>query len=343
MKSEQPGPVEYVQGRVDALRRYLTTRVQPEQPREIAHEGDSVRITLRESRSNKWTEIVIGTARLCWLAVVGVALVAVLIVVLGVPLPERFLGMEIPRDVDPNSIDDPMFARILAAFLALGLLALIFEWIRSIKGWLHSIFGCDIIELETRDWRVTRNAGPFRATQAFDPAAGWIVTVGPSLRNSALAATLGRKAIVVTDFGTSAERTWIRDEIRKRFPPAVPNGALPAGYSSRSAEGGGAIVTRDGVRIFTKTSWHVAPNFFERRIHILGFRHTSRITDAAVQLTFDGPYSRSGKFRLELHEKAGRSIQLATTPVPIVDLLALCEFLGRETGWPLEVAAEAWE
>jgi hypothetical protein len=35
-----------------------------------------VRITLRESRFNQWMEIVIGTARLCWLSVAGVALVA---------------------------------------------------------------------------------------------------------------------------------------------------------------------------------------------------------------------------------------------------------------------------
>lgn len=332
MEPEQPLPraITYLQ---DLLTRFgRATPVVPEQPREITYDGDSVRIILRESRLAKLNQALFGTGRLCLWAVAALAFLSLLLSTLGL-LPERFRAIELSKGETGMAI-------ILSAFFAGLVLVSTLALVSVIRTWLRTLFGSDTIVIATTGWHVTRKVWPFRKTHTFDPAAGWTVTAGPQ---NVVGARCGRKLIVMSGFGKPGERIWIRDEIRMRFLLAAPSGALPEGYSSRAAEDGSVIVTRNGGRKLMKESWCIAPNYFGRRRDTFGVTRTLRITDATVRLNCFWDHSSTPIFRLQVHEKGGRTIIIEKSPNHIGDTLALGELLARETGWPLEVDPQARE
>lgn len=282
----------------------------PEQPREIEYEGDSVRITLRAP-----TGLAAVLEATQWLrpVIVWVLLFVILLGYFGL-FGEGFGGF------------GSGFFIVVAMFL---LWTLIVVWN------LRTRIGSDVIELTPGGWSATRRIGPFHKTRAFDPAAEWAVTVATGV----LAATRGRKIIVISTLGDVSEWIWIRDAIRMRFSPTTPRG-LPAGYSSRAAETGGLIISGDFGRLRAKTFLHVAPNFVEHRLGLFGLTTTSRITDAKLRLYFadaDENYHLRPMFFLETHEHGGRRVIVAMSSRVVGDTLALGELLARETGWPLEV------
>ncbi|HWW59812.1 MAG TPA: hypothetical protein VN181_00465 [Thermoanaerobaculia bacterium] len=205
---------------------------EPQQPAEVTYEGGAMQITLRNTGC--W-RIANAVFFLVWIGTwsYGELLsIKVLLATFGYPVTLPF----------PSPTEHLRPVEIVMAFFAVWLLGWTWMGIIAILQFLRVLFGRDVFELASGEWRVTRHIGPFGRTRAFAPSDGW----SPVFRSSAhyLAARRGATYKIVTRLGTIAERKWVRDEILRRFP-APKEGAMPAGYVARAAETGGIIVESD--------------------------------------------------------------------------------------------------
>src|SRR5215212_1304251 len=213
----------------------LQPQQEAQQPAEVTYEGGAMQITLRNPGC--WR---IANA-LFQLVFLGVWAYGEL---LSIKVPLALLGYRVTLPfplpagrLDPNEVVIAFFAVWIAGWTYLGIVGML--------QFLRALFGRDVIELASGEWRITRFIGPFSTTRTFTPSDGW----APVLRTSAhyLAARRGAKYKIVSRLGTIAERKWIREEILRRFPNPQ-EGTLPIGYSARAGENGGLIVTPDSSR-----------------------------------------------------------------------------------------------
>lgn len=213
----------------------LQPQQEPKQPADVTNEGGAMQITLRNPGCWRIANALFLLVCLGFWAYGEMLSIKVPLALLGYhvtlpfPLPEGRL--------DPNEVVVAFFAVWIAGWTYMG--------IAGTLRFLRALFGRDVIELASGEWRITRFIGPFSTTHTYAPSDGW----SPVLRTSAhyLAARRGAKYKIVTRLGTIAERKWIREEIVRRFPDAQ-EGTLPAGYSAHAGETGGLIVTPDSSR-----------------------------------------------------------------------------------------------
>ncbi len=213
----------------------LQPQQEPQQPAEVTYEGGAMQITLRNSGC--W-RVANAVFLLIWVSVwaYGEMLSAkLLLAFLGGPWTLPF----------PKPDGELQPKEIVIGFLVIWLLGWTGMGINAVLQFLRALFGRDVIELASGEWRVTRFIGPFGTTRTFLPSDGW----SPVFRTSShyLAARRGAKYKIVTRLGTIAERKWIRDEILRRFPQPQ-EGTVPSGYTTRVAETGGMIVTSEQSR-----------------------------------------------------------------------------------------------
>jgi len=208
----------------------LQPQQEPKQPAEVTQEGGAIQITLRNSGC--W-RVANTFFLLIWLGVWGYGELISLKALLG------WLGYPVQLPF-PLFVENLQPKEIVIAFLSVWLAGWTWAGVAAMLQLLRALFGRDVIELASGEWRATQYIGPVGTTRTFSPSDGW----APVLRTSShyLAARRGAKYKILSRLGTIAERKWVRDEILRRFP-APQEGALPAGYTSRAGEMGGQILT----------------------------------------------------------------------------------------------------
>jgi hypothetical protein len=208
----------------------------PEQPRELSYEGDTLRVVLRLAGCARYAGAVF---MFVWLVpwAFGEAFAANALL--------AFMGSSarIPIAIATSSFPVQTVSIAIASFFLVWLTFWTWGGLAAISEVLRLLFGSDTIEVTPARWSVARSYGLFVRRRSFQRDDGWSADI--RRRDRALIARRGSRTRMLSPLGTPGERVWIANEIVRRFgAPVIDLRELPNDYESVHGVDGSVLIQR---------------------------------------------------------------------------------------------------
>ncbi len=165
-------------------------------------------------------------------------------------------------------------------------------------------------------------------------------------RDRALVALTDRGEVELMSLADKAQRTELRDALRRRLGMgeatsayAAATATLPDGWEADHAEDGACRLRRVRPASLSRTEWRIAPGRLERRRTWFGRSQSRMFAPPILRVTISRDSDGDEWFEFEVSDALGRATMLRAMNAED-DVLRLARWVADATGVHLDVAAD---